>query len=262
MTQPRGPAAELAAALRQDRPLIDFVGKRSAGAALLAERNAIAAALASLRTAPGQRLLLFLPNCPAAVSGLLAGLELGLEVSLADPRAEDSVLRRQMEAAPPHVILTADLALALDRLLRLEDAAPQAEILVARLAAMLPFPRNVLTPLLRGSGLAAIPPLPRFHDLRNFASAESAAPADQPSDKLHLPDGEVSLATLLAMARGKGLPQRWILGAPLPDSQALILLLASLRQGKLAMLTPRLDRATLARIAKKHRTEILPPPPS
>ncbi|MEX0923541.1 MAG: AMP-binding protein [Rhodovibrionaceae bacterium] len=258
MSRAKGPAAEIAAALRHDRPLLDFVGKRSSGQALLAERDGIAGALAGLGMTPGKRLLLFLPNCPALLAGMLAGLEGGLDVALADPRGEEAALRHRLEAYCPDAILTADLALPLDRLLRLEDAAPGAEVLVARMAAMLPFPRNILTPLLRGSGLAAIPPLPRFHDLQKYAKAKTEAAETAPSAKLRLPEGEVSLATLLAMARGQGLPARWILGAPLAESRALILLLASLRQGRLALLTPRLDAASLTRLARKCGAQVLP----
>ena len=83
-----------------------------------------------------------------------------------------------------------------------------------------------------------------------------------PSTHLHLPEGSLSLATLLAMARGRRLPHRWILGAPLAKSEALILLLASLRQGKLATLTPRLDRGSLEKLAKKNGAEVLPTAPS
>lgn len=262
MSRPAGDAGGIAAALDHGRPLIDFVGRRSSGRALLAERDAIASALAKLGMDEGRRLLLFLPNCPAAFAGLLAGVELGLEVALADPRSDDASLRRRLEAFPPDVILTADLALVFDRLLRLEDAALEAQVLVVRMAAMLPFPRNVLTPLLRGSGLAAIPPLPRFHDLRRLAGKRVRKADATPAARLNLPEGEISLATLLAMARSRGLPERWILGSPLAESEALILLLASLRQGKLATLTPRLDAATLDRLARKNGAEVLPAAPS
>ena len=252
-----GGAGDIAAALDHKRPLIDFVGRRSHGRALLAERDRLKAALAGAGATPGTRLLLLLPNCPAAVGGLLAGLEMGLEVALADPRAGEEALRERLEAWPPDIVLTADLAIVLDRLLRLDVAA---EVLVARLAQMLPFPRSILTPLLRGSGLAQLPALPNYHDLR---TATGAPPQDDaaPATRLRLADGEVSLATLLAMARSRGLPDRWILGAPLAESEALILALASLRQGKLTLLTPRLDTATLDRMAKKNGAEVLPAAP-
>lgn len=254
-------AKDLAAALDTRSPLIDFVGKRSGGRALLAERDAVKRGLGALGVAPGARLLVFLPNCPAVVSGLLAGLELGLDVGLADPRGSQEVLRRQLEAYRPDFVLTADLAIALDRLLQIESTASHSQVLVLRTAAMLPFPRNVLTPLLRGSGLARVPELENFHDLRGI-KGEAAGAETVPSTHLHLPEGSLSLATLLAMARGRRLPHRWILGAPLAKSEALILLLASLRQGKLATLTPRLDRGSLEKLAKKNGAEVLPTAPS
>ena len=250
-----------AAALEHKRPLLDFVGKRSSGRAVLAERDRVKAALGSLGAGPGARLLILLPNCPLAVAGLLAGVEMGLQVTLADPRAGEDQFGKRLVAAAPEVILTADLAIVLDRLLRLE-AAPGAQVLVAPMAQMLPFPRNLLTPFLRGSGLAQVPDSPGFHDLRTVT--EAAIPADDrvAQPKLQLADGEVSFATLLAMARSRGLPDRWILGAPLAGSEALILILASLRQGKRAILTPRLDAATLERLARKYGAAVLPAAPS
>lgn len=262
MSAKTGAAKDLAAALDTKSPLIDFVGKRNAGRALLAERDVLKGALAGLGAAPGRRLLILLPNCPAAVTGLLAGLELGLDVGIADPRRETEVLERQLRSFSPDLVLTADLAIVLDRLLQLEPTASRAQVLVVRLAAMLPFPRNVLTPLLRGSGLAQLPELPNFHDLRSVKPAAPAAAEALPSTHLHLPEGALSLATLLAMARGRRLPERWILGAPLAKSTALILLLASLRQGKLATLTPRLDAPSLEKLAKKNGAEVLPAAPS
>ncbi len=206
----------------------------------------------------GAKVLLFLPNVPVWVRVLLAVLGAGRQPVLVDPRRPPEELEPALVEQQPALIVTIDIGTVMDKLLQLQPAVPHAEIRVARFATELPFPRNLLFPLLRGGGLANLPNDPRFARLET-APATSPDPDRTWSGPLVLPTGEIQQAELVAdsssLRAQAGLEERWLLATPLASRTGLTALFAALQAGPTLVMTPRLDRQSLEKIERLGRID-------
>ncbi len=232
---------------------LDFLGRAVTGPELLAGAGPLGGGLAAALPA-GARVLLFLPNTPSWVGGLLAVLGAGLQPQLVDPRRPLDELAAQLAAEPPALIVTLDIAAVLDKLLRLLPGLPEVEVRVARFAPQLPFPRNLLFPLLRGGGLANLPDAPRFARLERL-QGPAPDPAAAWSGPLLLPGGPVAQAPLAAEAgllTTQAAPgERWLLAAPLASRNGLSALFAALAGEVTLLLSPRLDARSLDKLERQ-----------
>ena len=205
---------------------------------------------------------MFLPNLPLWPRLLFAVLAAGRQPLLVDPRSPPEELEALLTVQQPALIVTIDIGRVLDKLLHLLPLVPQAQVRVARFAAELPFPRNLLFPLLRGGGLASLPDDPRFARLDDgIVTAPSAFPDPDLiwSGPLTLPGGETSQtdlaadsADLKAQARAG---QRWLLGVPLASRTGLVALIAALEAGQTLVTTPRLDQRSLDKLERQGRID-------
>lgn len=207
-------------------------------------------------------MLLFLPNTPLWPRLLFTVLAAGRQPLLVDPRSPLEELEALLTAQPPTLIVTIDIGRVLDKLLRLLPLVPQAEVRVARFAVELPFPRNLLFPLLRGGGLANLPDDPRFSRLNEGIAAVPAGFSEANltwSGPLTLPSGETSQedlaagsAQLKAETKAK---ERWLLTVPFASRTGLISLLAALETGQTLVVTPRLDQGSLDKLERTGRID-------
>jgi non-ribosomal peptide synthetase component F len=232
---------------------VRFLGRVTQSGELAARAGALAAGLQS-REEPTRRIAIFMPNCPAALVALAAGLTAGGKVLLLDPRADTEAAISRFR---PELIVTLDLAALLDRVLKTLPACPKAEVAVGRFADLLPFPRNLLLPLLRGGGLANLPPDPRFFRLSDFERGAASEPARR-SGEIFLPSSETPLdAAELSRLSAKILParpgERWLLAGPLSNPAALAATYAGLARGAEVVLSPRLDEASLDALSRRVR---------
>jgi len=246
------------ALLETARGGVDFLGRRSDAAALRREASALAAGLAGQGLRPNAVVGLFLPNTPTLLLALFACVQAGLRPLLLDPRADEAALSARLRSCPPSLILTQNPAPLFDKLLRLLSACPDdSRVAVGRFTDLLPFPRNLLLPLLRGGGLAALPPDPRFLPYRSLLAAslpprEDSAGAVPP---LELPEGPLPLPALLrrvteiepAAAPGG----RWLVASPLAREDTLAAVLRALHDGGELLLSPRLDAAALDKLQRQ-----------
>lgn len=207
-------------------------------------------------------MLLFLPNTPLWPRLLFAVLAAGRQPLLVDPRSPLEELEALLTARPPSLIVTIDIGRVLDKLLRLLPLVPQAEVRVARFAAELPFPRNLLFPLLRGGGLANLPNDPRFSRLDEGVAVAPAGWSEASliwSGALTLPSGEISqedLAADSAQLKAKiKAKERWLLAAPFASQAGLTCLLTALETGQTLVVTPRLDQASLDKLERNGRID-------
>lgn len=260
----RAPAA-LEGRVAGGKGSIDFLGRSTPAVALAQSGRALAAGLAAapprgpgLRA--GDRVAVLLPNSPAHIELLLAAERLGLRLLVLDPRVDETELAEQLSAKPPQLLVTSNPAPLFDKVLRLMRACPaDMPVAVERFTDLLPFPRNLIAPLLRGGGLATLPPDARF--LR-YASLKRHEPLGERASGLLVLEGlvrEWSAGELVRARRAtptaKRQGERWLLTEPLSDARRLAAVLRGLETGARVLLSPRLDRKSLAKVAEQAASE-------
>lgn len=219
---------------------------------LLTERAArLASVLADLGVGPDKRLGLLLPPCPTAVAATLAGLRLGAAVVPCDPMAQRDVLAARLRDVEAGILVTLDLTRLQHRLLAAIDSTAIEGVLVERMAELLPFPKNVLAPLMRGGEIAQLPQDPRWHALpRRLAHAAAYERQETAGGEVIDPDGRSVDATRIAsgaadLAAGSG-EGCWLFAHPVTSAWALSALLAPVTAGRETVICPRLDADTVA----------------
>ena len=124
-----------------DQPALTFYGRETSYGALDAAVDRVANAFVRLGLRPGERVLLFMPNCPQLVIGFYAAWRAGCVAVPANPRETGPELGRQLADAG------AAAAIVLDRLwLGLRDLTVPAALrylVVADIADELPLPLAV-----------------------------------------------------------------------------------------------------------------------
>lgn len=247
---------DLRALLETARGGLDFLGRRSDAAALRGESAALAAGLVGQGLRPGEAVGLFLPNTPTLLAALFACVRVGLRPLLLDPREGEALLAARLRDCPPRLLLTQNPAPLFDKALRLlPDCPDETRVVVGRFTDLLPFPRNLLAPLLRGGGLATLPPDPRFLSYRSLLVAGPPPPVAAEPPPLELPDGPLPLPELLRRVAGVEPPpapgRRWLVAAPLAEAATLAAVLRGLHAGAELLLSPRLDAAALGKLERQ-----------
>jgi long-chain acyl-CoA synthetase len=261
VTQPDAPATTPltarildSAVARGEQTAISSFGRNWTYAQLTARAGRMTGALARLDVGPDKRLGLLLPPVPTAAMAALAGLRLGATLVPCDPLARGEDLADRLAAVASGVLVSLDLTRLQHRWLELLDDSALDAVLVDKMAELLPFPRNLLAPLLRGGELATLPRHPRIGALPRLLQAEGERPgtldASHAAGVLRA-DGSradadalsAAVDRLLDLAGGAG---RWLIAQHPQDAWALTALLAPLTAGREVVLLPRLDARTVA----------------
>ena len=145
---------EDAARLFPDRPFMDFLGHRLTyrlGRELV---NRLATGLQLSGIRKGDRVGLFLPNCPYYVIAYYAILKAGAVVVNLNPLYAEQEIIHHIEDAGLKLIFTLDMPQMLTKLDAVMGRCPLRHIVVCPLAKALPFPKNLLYPLVRRKDVA------------------------------------------------------------------------------------------------------------
>lgn len=137
-----------------DRPFLDFYGHvltYREGAALV-ER--LAAGLQQMGISKGERVGLFLPNCTYFPIAYYAILKIGAVVVNLNPLYIDREIVHHLSDAGIKTIFTLDMPQMLNKLDAVFGRTPLERIIVCPLADILPFPKNLLYPLVRRKDVA------------------------------------------------------------------------------------------------------------
>jgi long-chain acyl-CoA synthetase len=146
-----------AAARFGDRPAADFLGKKTSYRVLADLVNRAAKGLAELGVGKGVRVGLFLPNTPYYVIAYFAVLKAGGTVVNFNPLYAETEIRHQIEDSGVAMMVTLDLAALYPNVARFLGRAGLERIVVCPMADLLPFPKNLLFPLLKRKEIAAVP---------------------------------------------------------------------------------------------------------
>lgn len=156
------------------RPLVEFEGRDFSYAALFAEARRFAAGLQARGVARGDRVGLFLPNVPTYIPAYYGALMAGATVVNFSPLYTAEELEAQVVDSGARILVTLDVPALLPTALEVLRDSPLDQLVVARLADLLPPLKRLAVKLFGGSKLA---PVPRQADVCSWRACLGTVPA-------------------------------------------------------------------------------------
>jgi long-chain acyl-CoA synthetase len=140
-----------------DRPCIDFMDKRYTYAQVGALVDRAARGFQALGVGKGSKVGLFLPNTPYFVICYYGILKAGGIVVNFNPLYAEREVAKQIEDSETDIMVTLDLALLYGKIAKMLQETRLKQIVVAKMADILPFPKNWLFPVFKRKDIAKIP---------------------------------------------------------------------------------------------------------
>lgn len=158
---------ETSAAAYSERPLVQFEGRSFSYAAMLQEARRFAGGLRAQGVAPGDRVGLFLPNVPSYVPAYYGALMAGATVVNFSPLYTAEELEAQVLDSGTRLLVTLDVPALLPTAIQVLRNSPLKQLIVVRLADLLP---PVMGMALRLFGRSRLAKMPRASDIRSWKS--------------------------------------------------------------------------------------------
>ena len=136
---------------------VDFLGKTYTYADIADHVDRAAKGLQQLGVRDGAKVGLFLPNTPYGVICFFAILKAGGTVVNYNPLYAERELLHQIEDSHTDVMITLDLKALYDKIPALLKKSRLNKVIICKMADVLPFPKNLLFPLVKGKEIAKIP---------------------------------------------------------------------------------------------------------
>ncbi len=132
-------------------PCLDFLGRRYtyAEVALLVEKAA--KGFQRIGVKKGTRVGLFLPNSPHSVIAYCGALRAGAIVVNYSPLYAEPQLRHQVDDSGTEIMVTLDVALLYPKVVAMVGNTALKRLVVGTLPEVLPFPKNLLYPIVKRS---------------------------------------------------------------------------------------------------------------
>jgi len=140
-----------------DRRCLDFLDKHYTYRDVGRQVNYLAEGLQKLGLGKGDHVGLFLPNTPYYVIAYYAVLKIGATVVNFNPLYVERELVHQIDDSGTTLMITLDLAVLYDKLAPLLGRTALQRIVVCRMADCLPFPKNMMFPIVKRAEMAHIP---------------------------------------------------------------------------------------------------------
>jgi long-chain acyl-CoA synthetase len=147
---------EAAAGRHPQRAAFIFLGKTMTFGELRDQSLRLAAALADLGVRKGDRVALFMPNCPQFAVSYYAALKIGAVVTMCSPLNSASELEYQLKDSGAETLVTLQLNLLTDKLLKIRRQTGLKRIILSGLEEALPFSKKYGFLLLKRKNIAAI----------------------------------------------------------------------------------------------------------
>jgi long-chain acyl-CoA synthetase len=139
------------------RPAFNFMGKHLTWDQIGALVDRMAKGLHDLGVERGVKVGLCLPNTPYFMIAYYAIAKTGATVVNYNPLYTEDQLRHQIEDSQTDIIVTTDLHVVYDKMEAMLSTTRLNQLVVCPFKDMLPFPKNILFPLLKGKDIATIP---------------------------------------------------------------------------------------------------------
>lgn len=139
-------------------PAFDFLGKKIKWKELAEAANAFARGLQDAEVAKGTKIGLCLPNCPQYLVAYYGALKAGMTVVNFNPLYALDELEFQIKDSQTEIMVTLDLKATYDKVGKmLERTDCLKNIIVCRFTDVLPFPKNLLFPVIKSKEIASWP---------------------------------------------------------------------------------------------------------
>lgn len=136
---------------------LSFFGKHITYKKLLKLVNHAAKGLQQLGVGKGKKVGLFLPNCPHYVIAYYAALKLGATVVNMNPLSALEEIRAQVIDAEVSIVVTLNLKEIFAKAQSLLESTSVKHLVVGALQDFLPFPKNLLFPLMKRKDITPLP---------------------------------------------------------------------------------------------------------
>ncbi|HYD30925.1 MAG TPA: long-chain fatty acid--CoA ligase [Azospirillaceae bacterium] len=157
------------------RPCLDFLDRRWTYAEVGQLVDRTARGFQELGVVKGTRVGLCLPNTPWSVAAYFGALKAGAVVVNYNPLYAEAELQSQIDDSGTEIMVTVDLAAIHPKLtLMLERTRSLRRLVVCRLADALPFPKNILFPILKRHDIARVPWGERHVPFRRLVANDGA----------------------------------------------------------------------------------------
>ena len=151
--------------IAEKRPLstgFNFIGKTYNWVSLQKSINQFAAGLQEIGVKKGQKVGLFLPNCPLSIIAYYGILKTGATVVNFNPLYAKAELEYQIEDSETDIMVTLDLKMLTDMMEKMLSGTRLEKLIVGKFTDFLPFPKNLLFPIVKGKDVAKIQPSSRI----------------------------------------------------------------------------------------------------
>jgi long-chain acyl-CoA synthetase len=139
-----------------DRPAFDFLGKKYNWGEIGTLVDKFAAGLQGMGLEKGEKVGLFLPNSPYFVIAYYGVLKAGGVVVNFNPLYTEQSLAHQIEDSETDLMVTLDLGLLYDKMETMLQTTRLKNLVLCKFTDILPFPKNILFPLVKGKEMAKI----------------------------------------------------------------------------------------------------------
>lgn len=267
-----------------DKVLCDFMGKTWTYKQMATQVDRVAAGLQKLGVKKGVKVGLFLPNTPYSIMFYYGVLKAGGTVVNYNPLYVDRELVGQIDDSETDIMVTVNLKMLCDKMNNALHYSKLKKVIICPFAAALPFPKNMLFPLVKSKDIADV-----TWDDRHIPYADIV----NNDGKFDLPsiDPEEDVAVLQYTGGTTGVPKgamlthanlyanmeqilKWvktiepgketILGVlPLFHVFAMTVVLnCSVQAGTRILLHPKFDLAEVLKSIRKHKPTLFPAVPA
>lgn len=133
---------------------MDFMGKTYSWNDFKNAVDKFACGLQKMGVKKGDRIGIFLPNCPLFLSAYYGILKCGATVVNYNPLYSASELKHQIEDSGTKVLITLDLTALYPMATRMLNESSLETLIIGKFTDMLAFPKNILFPVLKGKDQA------------------------------------------------------------------------------------------------------------
>ena len=138
-----------------DRPGMDFLGFKLTWGEIGALVDRFAAGLQARGVGKGDKVGLFLPNCPYFVIAYFGALKAGATCVNFNPLYAEKELVHQIEDSGTDVLVTLDLKMMVRKAEAMLAGTRLSTVIICPFTAVLPFPKNKLFPSFEDAGNGA-----------------------------------------------------------------------------------------------------------
>lgn len=146
-------------------PAFDFLGKKFTWQEMADATNAFARGLQDAGVNKGTKIGLMLPNCPQFLVAYYGALKAGMTVVNYNPLYAEKELEHQITDSETDIMVTLDLKATYDKAAKMLESTRLKHIIVCRFVDVLPFPKNLLFPVIKFCEIASWPRDDRHIDL-------------------------------------------------------------------------------------------------